>query len=144
MCWLMVCQYRHLLVQSQHNSVWKRSLKRCSYVIVLPLRTLVPDAYSSVWIDLKLCSGQRLLLLCSLRHSVFTPGPNDGLHFFYFSFDFERHWRHFTVQRNLLRTCLTHCLSRWIGIFERWKEWFACETIAHYFARQARTLTYFV
>ena len=31
---------------------------------------------------------------------------------FFVWFNFERHWRHFTVQRHLLRTCLTHCLSR--------------------------------
>ena len=55
-----------------------------------------------------------LLLLCSLRHTVLTPGPNDNLHFLCVSF--ERHWRHFTVQRHLLRTCLTHCLSRYTEI----------------------------
>ena len=55
-----------------------------------------------------------LLLLCNLHHTVLTPEPNDNLHFFCVSF--ERHWRHFTVQRHLLWTCLTHCLSRYTEI----------------------------
>ena len=80
-----------------------------------------------------------LLLLCSLRHTISTSGPNNGLHFFCFSF--ERHWRHFTVQRHLLRTCLTHCLSRYTEICWRLKSDLLVEIsrlIDHHFAKQAR------
>ena len=86
-----------------------------------------------------------LLLLCSLHHTIFIPGPNDGLHFFCFSF--ECHWRHFTAQRHLFRTCLNHCLSHYTEIWESLNSDLLVEIsriIGHHFDRQARTLTCFV
>ena len=41
----------------------------------------MPDGLIGVWIDLKLFGLVFLLLLCSLHHTIFIPGPNDGLHF---------------------------------------------------------------
>ena len=103
--WLMFRQYRQLLAQT--DTVMLELFLCCGAVI---------EHVSAWWVHW--CLGWPetvfgsafLLLLCRLRHIVFTPGPNDGLHFFGFSF--ERHWSHLTVQRHLLRTCLTHCLTR--------------------------------
>ena len=102
MFWLMFRQHRHLLAQTQHSGV---VIEHVSAWWVVWCLDWPETAFGSAF----------LLLLCSLRHTVFTPGPNDGLHFF-FCFSFERHWRHLTVQRHLLRACLTHCLSRYIEI----------------------------
>ena len=63
----------------------------------------MPDRLPGVWIYLKLCLGQRscycsvVCVIPSLLQDLTTVCK------FFFDFSFERYWRHFTVQRHLLR-----------------------------------------
>ena len=85
-----------------------------------------------------------LLLLCSLRYTGFTPGPNDGLHFFVLALNVltSFHCAKAFV-KNLFNVLLISLHWKLLKL----KEWFAREIsrlIVHHFARQARSLTYFV
>ena len=71
---LMFRQHRHLLTQTQHSGVVIEHVSAWWVVWCLDWPETV---FGSVF----------LLLLCSLRHTVCTPGPNNDLHFFCFSFE---------------------------------------------------------